>query len=351
MKLVLPFLSLSFLLVGAARAEETPIALDMWGRYHVNITPYMPNIAPGKVVKWVPKVSLVFKVTSPETDDIVELQHFQGKKKWGPIQKCRIESQNIIKKLEKGGKPGGYSLVVPTCLMDEEQAIAAAGAFSVEVAYKQTGAGKLHSKLAVYSYTVKTHNGVWGYKAGPTKLYHVDHDFRIGEGWTYLNSEGQFQVWTWFKYDRKGEADVRGGRLRCTVGGKKLEFHENPTQRTNVEFDYYPTRDKNEKTTWALWYWWTKQTYGAEFLKENPGTYTCNLTAAGDVSRAITFEVADGQVKRAPCQGDRLADVRSLDEQALVKVQLKKATDLAFDKAALRKAGLYGRAWGKGCPP
>ena len=38
-------------------------------------------------------------------------------------------------------------------------------------------------------------------------------NFRVGEGWVYTNSEGQVQVWTWFKYDRKGEADVRDGSL------------------------------------------------------------------------------------------------------------------------------------------
>lgn len=351
MKLALSFLSLSLLFAGVALAEDAPIALDKWTRYHVNITPYMPNTAPGKTVKWVPKVSLVFKVTKPESDDIVELQHFQGKKKWGPVQKCRIESGQIIKKREKGGVEGAYSFVVPNCLMDESLGIAATGNFSVEVSYKQTGEGKLHSKLAVYSYTVKSHNGTWGYKSGPAKLYHVDHDFRIGEGWAYLSGEDQVQVWTWFKFDREGEANVRGGRLRCSVGDKKLEFHENPTARTTVEFDAYPTRDKNEKTFWGLYYWWTKMNYGGQFLRDNPGTYRCTLTAAGDVSRVITFEVADGKIKRAPCQGDGLADVRSLDTEALIKVELKKTTDLKFDKGAFRKQGLYGRKWGKGCPP
>jgi len=338
------------LLLSSLALADAPIALDKWGRYHVNITPYMPNIAPGKTVKWVPKVSLVFKVTSPESDDIIELQHYQGKRKWGPVQKCRVEAGNIVKKLEKGGVPGRFSLVVPTCLMDEAQAVAATGAFSVEVSYKQTGEGKLHSKLGVYSYTVKTHNGVWPGKGGPMKLYHVDHDFRVGEGWVYLNSEGQIQVWTWFKYDRKGEADVRSGRLRCTAGDKKLEFYETPTARTTVDFDYYPTRDKNEKTFWGLWYWWTKQGYGAEFFKANPGAYRCTLTEAGDVSRELSFEVADGLVKRAPCQGDGLDQVRSLDEEALIKVKLKKAPDIEYDKGMLLKQGLYGRKWGKGCP-
>jgi len=124
--------ALVFSLSTVALAQDTPIALDKWGRYHVNITTYMPNIAPGAKVKRVPKVSLVFRNGAPETDDVVQLQHYQGKQKWGPLQVCQIESTNIIKRRGKGGVPMNYSLVVPTCLMDEKLAIAKTGTFSVD---------------------------------------------------------------------------------------------------------------------------------------------------------------------------------------------------------------------------
>ncbi len=349
--------ALILLALPAAARADAPIALDKWSRYHVNIVPYMLNPMPpkGQKVKWVPKVSLVFKVTSPESDDIVELQHYQGSKKWGPVQKCILQTSQMVKRRGAGGSDMGYSLVVPDCLMDEKLAISQAGKFSVKVSYKQTGEGKLHQDLAEYRYEVKTHNGQWPGKLPAVKHYHVDHDFRLGEAWLYQNADGQLGIWTWFKYDREGEQLVRQGRLRCFVGDKKMSFYDSPTARTAVEVDQYPSRDVNGKFFWGLWYWWTARVdgkTGAEWIKENPGQYRCTLTQAGDVSRELSFEVdAEGKVKPAPCQS--LTDpngVRTVEDEQLIKVELKKAPDLKFDRAALKKAGLYGRKWLAGCP-
>ena len=254
----------------------------------------MPNVAPGAKVKWVPRVSLVFKVTSPETDDVIELQHYQGTRKWGPVQRCQVESSKIIKRRGKGGVPMGYSLVVPECMHDQKLALSKAGTFAVEVSYKQTGRGKVHKKLGRYTYQVKPHNGVWPGKKGPTKLYHVDHDFRMGEAWFYVNSDGKAELWTWFKYDRPGEADVRGARLRCFVGDKKVGFLDNPTGRTANYIDSYPKRNLNKKITWGLWYWSSPRVEGlmtGESIKKNPGKYRCTLTQKGDIAREFFFEV------------------------------------------------------------
>jgi hypothetical protein len=346
------------LLGGHALAEDAPIALEKWGRYHANIVPYMPTTMPpkGKKVVWVPKVSLVFKVTSPESDDIVELQHFQGRRKWGPVQKCQIQSSQMIKRRGAAGATTlGYSLVVPVCLMDEKLAISKTGTFSVEVSYKQTGAGKLHEKLATYTYQVKNYNAVWpGGKGRPTKAYYVDHDFRMGEAWLYINSDGKLEIWTWFKHDRKGEQLVRGGRVRCFNGDKKLSFYENPTARTTVDYEHYSKPLEHQKITWGLYYWWTGRVDGmtpAEWLKKNPGSYRCTLTQAGDISRELSFEVgADGAVKPAPCEGSGPGQVHALDTEHLIKTTFKKNPDLKFDRAAFRKMGLYGQKWARGCP-
>jgi hypothetical protein len=353
--LALPALAIISLGPRPALAADDPIALDKWGRYHVNIVPYMvhANPVPGKPITWTPKVSLVFKVTSPESDDVIELQHFQGKNKWGDVQKCPLTGDSVIKKLEKGGAPGAFSLVVVTCNMDEKLAISKTGTFSVNVSYKKTSEGKLVKDLGSYTYQVKNYNGVWPGKGGPTRPFYIDHDFRMGEAWLYRNSEGQLQLWSWFKYDRDGEQVVGRARLRCTTGDKKLEFYQTPTKRTEVEYDQYPTRDKNEKITWGLWYFWTvrpDEVTGAEWLKKNPGAYRCALTQAGELSREFSFEVDDkGDVVRVACQ--KANTVRSLDEEALVKVTFKKNPDLKFDAKAYKSSGLYGRKWGASCPP
>jgi hypothetical protein len=346
------------LLLAASSASAAPIALEKWGRYHVKITPYMQHTSPppGKQVKWVPKVELVFRVTSPESDDIIELQHYRGRRKWGPVQKCQIPSRGIIKRRGPGGKPMGYSFVAVTCMMDEKLAISKTGRFSVKVSYKQTGAGKLHRDLATYGYVVKHYNSNWLSKRGPIKAYYVDHDFRMGETWLYRKGDGQLQIWAWFKYDRKGEQAVRGARLRCFVGDKKLKFYDNPTRRTTIDHEHYTGNNKHSKITWGLWYWWTARVdgkTGAEWIKAHPGKYRCTLTQLGEVAREIRFEVgADGAIKRAPCheaKGDR--QVRAIEDSFLIASTFKKNADLKFDKRAYARSPLYGRKWGKGCPP
>lgn len=341
-----------------AVAADAPIALEKWGRYHVNITPTMQTLVPpkGKKATWRPKVELVFRVTSPESDDIVELQHYRGATKWGPIHKCSLETSNMIKRRDAQGKPMGYSMVRFVCLMDEKHAIAKAGKFSVKVSYKQTGEGKLHKDLAHYKYVVKTYNGQWPAKRGPIKAYYVDHDFRIGEAWLYRQSNGQMQIWSWFKYDRPGEEAVRKGRVRCFVDGNKMAFMESPARRTEISYQHYKPNNKNRKVTWGLWYWYAPRVDGVaayDWIKQHPGQYRCTLTQQGDIAREFHFGVAaDGTINRAPCMTAAGPDqVRAIEDSFLIKTVFKKNADLEFDKKAFRRSPLYGKKWVKGCPP
>ena len=339
----------SLALQGVALADTPPVALDKWGRYHVNIKPYMPNPSPpkGKKVKWVPRVELIFRVVSPESDDRVLLQHFKGKKKWGPQLKCARRGP--------GGKKLGYSLVPFNCLMDEKLAISRTGTFSVKVSYKQTGLGKVHEDLGRYTYTIKQFNRVWPGKRPPIKNFYADHDFRLGEAWLYQKGDGQLQIWSWFKYDRHGGSKVNGGRLRCFIGDKKLAFYKSPTRRTEISFDHWPSRKKHSVTTWGLWYWWTGTVgdgTGLDFIKKNPGEYRCTLTQDGEIAREFFFEAdAEGKIAGAPCekQGDAKG-VRLLADEHLIKMTFKKGPDLKFNKKAFKKAPLYGRGWLAGCP-
>jgi len=341
---------------GVAGAEDAPIALDIWGRYHVNIVPFVLPAAPGVKRSWVPKVSLVFKVTKPETDDVVELQHYKGGKKWGPVQKCQISRDAMTERRGKGGASMGYYLVTPTCMLDEKLATQDLGKFSVDVSYKQTGRGKVYPDLGKYQYEVKSYNSGWLSKKGPEKSFYVDHDFRMGEAWAYVSGDGSVQIWTWFKYDRDGEQQVRGGRMRCFSGDDQLSFMDNPTGRTTIDYDHYTGNNKHDKVTWGLWYWYTGNVdggVGAEWLAKHPGPMRCTLTQNGDISRELSFEVdADGKVKRPACQtADGPDQVRALPEEALLKMEFKKGADLPFDAKAYRSGGLYGRKWLPGCPP
>ena len=340
-----------------AQADNAPVALDKWGRYHVNINPYMPNPSPpkGQKVKWVPKVELVFRVVDPESDDIVLLQHYQGKKKWGPELKCPMSSGAAIPRRGPGGKELGYSMVPFTCLMDEKLAISKTGAFSVKVSYKQTGMGKVHKDLGHYAYKIKTFNMIWPGKRPPIKNFYADHDFRLGEAWLYQKGDGQLQIWSWFKYDRDGGNKVQGGRMRCFVGDKKMKMYENPTRRTEIYFDHYPDRKTHNMTKWGLWYWWTGRVgegNGLDFLKANPGKYRCTLTQDGEIAREFFFEAdSEGKIAGAPCEKPGDANgVRLLADEHLIKMTFNKGADIKFDKKAYKKSGLYGRKWLPGCP-
>jgi len=348
-------IALSLALQGTAHADATPVSLDKWGRYHVNINPYMPNPSPpkGKKVKWVPRVELVFKVVDPESDDVALLQHYRGKKKWGPELKCKAGT--AIPRRGAGGKKLGYSLVPFNCLMDEKYAISKTGKFSVKVSYKVTGEGKEYKDLGLYAYTIKQFNMIWPGKRPPIKNFYADHDFRMGEAWLYTNGDGQLQIWSWFKYDRHGGNKVQGGRMRCFVGDKKLKFYKNPTRRTEIYFDHYPNRKTHNMTKWGLWYWWTGtvgEGNGLDFLKANPGKYRCTLTQDGEIAREFHFEAdAEGKITPAPCEKPGEASgVRLLADEHLIKMTFKKGADIKFNKKAFKKGGLYGRKWMKGCP-
>jgi len=341
-----------------ARADANkPIALDKWSRYHVNITPYMPVMSPprGKKVKWVPKVQLVFKVKSPEDDDAILLQHYRGRAKWGPVQKCSFTTAQVTKRRGPRGQPLGYSFVRPICLMNVKHAISRTGKFSVVVSYKQTGAGKLHKNLARYSYVVKRYNSNWLGRGGPVRAFYIDHDFRMGEAWLYRRTDGRLQLWSWFKYDRPGFSAVQGARLRCYVGGKKLAFMRNPTRRTEISYEHYANKRKHRKTTWGLWYWYLPRAGGVtgyQWLLKHPGKYRCTLTQKGEIARELFFEVTAKGIKRAPCQTKGGArQVRAITDSYLIKTVFKKNADLKFNRRAYLRSPFYGRKWARGCPP
>lgn len=352
-------LTLSLALLGsaaAARADDGPVVLDKWSRYHTNIVPYSQTLHPpkGKPVTWVPKVSLVIKVKDPESDDVVLLQHLKGRKKpWGKPQVCAIPSSGIIK---RKGEGNDYSLVVLTCKMDDKMGSRHSGIYGVRVSYKQTARGKVHKDLATFHYQVKQYNHVWLAKKGPKKAFYIDHDFRMGEAWLYRRSDGRIQIWTWFKYDRAGSADVRGARLRCYNGDLKVPFIDNPTRRTEISYDHYTGNNKHRQTTWGLWYWFSPRTGDlptAEFLAKNPGTYRCVMTQKGEIAREIYFTVgADGKIVAPPCQSAEGPNrVRLVSDEFLLGMKVQKRLGLGYDPGAFKKRPLYGRSWAKGCPP
>lgn len=323
---------------------KTPVVLDFWRRYHTNITTFeFPTKTPEGSTNydklcWVPKMDVVVQLADPESDDLVIIQHYKGTKPWGDPIKVPVGS-SVTKREGRN-----YSLVTVSSKMDDKFAITEPGVFTAKVSYKQTSRDKLHENLATFIYTVKNYTQAWTSK-GKVKGFYVDHDFRIGEAWLYLLSDGKVEVWTWFKYDRDGQAKVREGRMRCFQGDKKIDFYESPTQRTEVSYQEYREKNKNEQTTWGLWYWWVPTIDGmqaTEYLKKNPGKYRCVLTQDGEVSREFVFTVGgNGQVVRTPLPGHPV--IYGVEDSAPLKITFKKIPDLKYDPKAFKEGAYYNR--------
>ncbi|MFH1185187.1 MAG: hypothetical protein V1755_09135 [Chloroflexota bacterium] len=126
---------------------------------------------------WYPKVQVFVKLAGAEEDDILQLEHLQGKKKWGEPQKCSP------KRIDK---TSGF--VYFDCVGDKEMMINKAGNFAVRMTYKQTGAGKTHAAFATLPYKVTKYNAGGGKKPEPGFM--VDHDFHMGEAWLESLMEG-----------------------------------------------------------------------------------------------------------------------------------------------------------------
>ncbi len=341
--LILPFAGSAALAAAPGVAPDQPIVLDKWSRYHTHITTYEnPGKKPGggtdyNKFAWVPKVDLVVQVARPERDDIVILQHYQGDKEWGaPI---KVPVSNITPRRGKD-----YSLVSFSSTMDQSLAISDAGQFSVKVSYKQTALGKLHEDLATFRYTVKNYNRGWT-SQGPIQGFYVDHDFRMGEAWLYRLSDNRIELWTWFKYNREGDAKVQNGRLRCFYGDTILPFGNSPTDRTEVSYDHYTSQREHQKVTWGLWYWSVPRIEGvmaADYLKNHPGEYRCTLTQDGEIAREFHFTVGnDGQIVREPFAG--MKTIYAVDDSFPLKMEFKDNADLDFDGTAFETEKLYGR--------
>ncbi len=362
MRVLLGLCGVATLLLAPTIAQgNPPVVIDASNSFQTTINAY--RVArEGFPWGWVPNVSIIVKMDPIESDDVLVLQHFRGKRKWGAVQKCRLRQH---------WKAVGLAQFA--CRGDEKMAVNATGKFSVSVSYKQGAADKLHKKIETLHYKVikyKCDNRHVKRRWKPSSCFVVDHDFRIGEAWmTELNTDATAPSYillrTWFKYGDKGPYRPKA---RCYLAGKKVA--EAKVERKQTEVTYRSIRRPNDsgtRKTWARWYWRfydfatqppTKTISTVSYPKvfyvsKNPGSYTCVITADGDKIATISFEVgADGKVVRPPCQGDTAAaTVRTLDNVHLLKVAYTKKANIKHKARDFAASPLYGRRWTKGCPP
>jgi hypothetical protein len=362
MKTVIGLSVFAMLLNLPIRAQaETPVVIDATNSFQTAISADRTT-KEGFPWGWIPQTSIIIKMDSIESDDVLVLQHFQGKKKWGSAQKCRLRTQ---------WKSVGMANF--QCKADEKMGINKGGKFSVKISYKQAALDKLHKNIDTMHYNVlkyKCDNRHVKRKWKPSSCYVVNHDFRMGEAWITEVAEDDtaptlIQFRTWFKYSDK---EPHRPKARCYLNDKKVAEAKIESKQKEITYRFYKkARGPGSRETWARWYWRfydlgtqppvktlsTVSYPNVFYISKNPGDYKCVVTADGDKIATMTFKVGDdGKIVRPSCQGQTADNtVRTLDNVHLINVEYGKGANIKYKAADFAKTPLFGRKWSKGCPP
>jgi hypothetical protein len=336
----------------AAKAgqENKPLLYDALGKLG-------PVIKADRVIKegfpwgWKPHAEFHLHYSSLEDDDVLELQHYKGRKKWGKAQKCKIHFQWKDDKLARF-----------ICQTPEDLATNKAGSYEIRVSLKQPGAGAVHKDIARFQYKVASHkcdNRHVKRRWKPSTCFTVDYDHHLGEAWLYEIHQDQhapvhagFTVW--FKWEGSRPQDPK---MRCYLGGKKIaDFRFAKEYRTE---EYRAYKKANQRNIKAIG--WSKYTFFGDnlafrkeakslstvswpnrfYLNENPGEYRCTITHDGDMVRELFFSVdKEGKVVRPDCK-TKPALVTPPTSYP-VKI-VHKGGGAKFNRRALKKGGNYGK--------
>lgn len=315
------------------------------------------------VVVWSPKVRVVVRLADAKKDDVLEIQHMQGKKKLGAPQKCMPDGAPW--------KTDGTSLIKFNCPQAEDVKLTDAGAFAAALTYIQTGAGKRQEGFATLKYNVIKYRA----DAKPTKpdmKFVVDYDFHIGDAWIYPEIKpsrihAQYThdpatplravIHTWLKWEKQEPSEPV---MRCYLGDKEVA-QSNGGAGAAATYDFYKdAKSDSKKIGWTKYrFYFDKMVYQhtldprarANFgpmhvLADNPGDYTCKVTHQGDVIRVLKFTFKDNDVVRSECEKNLV----TFSPTALIQVTEMKG-DASFDKNAYKKFGFFNRTeWPAGCP-
>jgi hypothetical protein len=315
------------------------------------------------VVVWSPKVRVVIRVADAKRDDVLVIQHLQGKKKLGTPQKCMPNGEPW--------KTDGASLIKFDCSPAEDVKLTDAGAFAAALTYIQASAGKKHEDFATLKYNVLKYRA----DAKPTKpdmKFVVDYDFHMGDAWIYpeirsSNIHPDYThdpmtplyaiIHTWLKWEKQEPSEPV---MRCYFGDKEIA-QATGNSGGGGEYEFYKdAKSDSKKIGWSKYkFYFDKMVYQhaldpdarknfgpMHVLADNPGDYTCKLTHQGDVIRVIKFSFKGNDVVRSACEKNLV----TFSPTALIQVTEMKG-DAPFAKDAYKKNGFFNRAeWPAGCP-
>lgn len=314
-------------------------------------------------VVWSPKVRVVVRLANAKKDDVLEIQHMQGKKKLGAPQKCMPN--------DEPWKTDGTSLIKFDCPPAEDVKLTDAGAFAAALTYIQTGAGKKQEGFATLKYNVIKYRA----DAKPTKpdmKFVVDYDFHMGDAWIYPeikagNIHPQYTqdplsplpavIHTWVKWEKQEPSEPV---MRCYLGDKEIA-QSTGGSAGGGEYDVYKdAKSDSKKIGWSKYrFYFDKMVYldaldpdarknhgPLHVLADNPGDYTCKVTHQGDVIRVLKFSFKGNDVVRSACEKNLV----TFSPTALISVTEMKG-DAPFAKDAYKKYGFFNRTeWPAGCP-
>lgn len=317
-----------------------------------------------ETVVWTPKVQVIVRMASARKDDVLEIQHMEGKKKWGPAQKCMPNGEPW--------KTDNTSLIKFDCQADDSAVNSKnAGEFSAVLSYIQTAAGKRQDAFATLKYNVLKFRADTKPK-NPDMKFVVDYDFHIGDAWMYPQIQGSnihpdYQhdptapldavMFTWLKWQKQEPSDPV---MRCYLNGKEVAETTGGSMGGGEYESYKDAKSDIVKIGWSKYrFHFGKLVYakpldpdsrgnynGLFAMNENPGDYTCKITHQGDVIRVINFSFKGNDVVRSPCEKDLV----TFSPTSLLTVTEKKG-DAPFAADAFKKNAFFGRvAWPAGCP-
>ncbi|HEX7498919.1 MAG TPA: hypothetical protein VF524_01295 [Polyangia bacterium] len=316
------------------------------------------------VVVWSPKVRVVIRIANPKRDDVLEIQHMEGKKKLGGPQKCMPDGDPW--------KADGTMMIKFDCPAFEDVKSTNGGDFAAALTYIQAAAGTRQEAFATLKYNVIKYRGDAKPK-DPDMKFVVDYDFHIGDAWIYpeishSNIYPDFQhdpqhplyaiVHTWLKWEKQEPSEPV---MRCYFNGKEIADAPGNSAGGGDYDSYKDAKSDSKKIGWSKYkFYFTKMVYAnavepeakqrfapnVHVLADNPGDYTCKVTHQGDVIRVLKFSFKGNDVVRSGCERNLV----TFSPTALISVAEMKG-DAPFAKDAYKKKAFFSRApWPAGCP-
>jgi hypothetical protein len=345
-------------------ASEEAQLMDEMGEHRpsIMVTP-RPNVK--NAAAWGPWLTVVVRIAHPVANDTLEIQHLQGKKKWGAPELCTAN--------DPPWRADGTQFIKFDCRSPTRITTTKAGEFSAILSYIKTTTGQRQPNFATLRYNVIKYQASSASK-NPEMAFAVDYDSHLGDAWIFPRIEKSDQhpdfehdprkplfatIETWLKWD--DDVQEQGFAMRCYLADEEIASATACVGEGSYYNFFKPGGSKELTTTWNrcqldfenLAYApaldpTMKQDFEGKLylLRDHPGDYTCKLTNQDKIIRVMKFTVRDGQVVPSPCE----KNLNTLSTTSPITVTERQGP-AAYAKEAYRTNGFFGRAaWPKGCP-